>query len=331
MAANRGRTTVESEASITDVARHARVSVGTVSRVFNQHPNVDSVLRRRVQIASRQLGFIPRVQRRCIALITGRRNPNIPPMSFVSVMTTLISQYLADSRYAVELIDSDNMDLLYEAHTQGAIGVTFDDRLTETLKIPKLPLITINHPMVQHGIHSVSTDHYRQGQLAARHLLSKGHRQIGLLTVDVTEWGATQRIRGYKDALHAAGIELDPSWIQTTLSQPVYDILSRWSNRGITGILSFSEDVSFEVLHVLSNVLKLRIGTDMSVISLEDIAIYKYMNPPQTTVYQPIADLARIAVETMLDLCNGRTPPTKVLEVVLPTELIERDSVATLS
>src|ERR1700731_1556941 len=117
---------VDGEASITDVARYAKVSVGTVSRVFNQHPNVDSSLRRRVQIASRQLGFVPRVQRRCIALITGRRNPNIPPMSFVSVMTTLVSQYLADSRFAVELIDVENLDLLYEAHTQGAIGVTFD-------------------------------------------------------------------------------------------------------------------------------------------------------------------------------------------------------------
>src|SRR5436309_3037676 len=80
------------EVSITDVARRARVSVGTVSRVINQHPKVDPLLRRRVQIASRQLGFIPRLQRHCIALVTGRRNPTLPPIGFVSVMTTLISQ-----------------------------------------------------------------------------------------------------------------------------------------------------------------------------------------------------------------------------------------------
>jgi LacI family transcriptional regulator len=329
MATIRDRDADESDASITDVARHAKVSVGTVSRVFNQHPNVDSVLRRRVQIASRQLGFVPRVQRSCIALITGRRNPNIPPMSFVSVMTTLVSQYLADSRFAVELIDVENLDLLYEAHTQGAIGVTFDDRLTEALKIPKLPLITINHPMVQHGIHSVSTDHYRQGLLAAQHMIERGHRKIGLLAVDPMEWGVGERIRGYRDAFEAAGLQPDPFWIQGTMNRQVYDILSRWIGRGVTGILNFSEDVSFEVMHVLSNILKLRIGTDISVISLEDIAIYKYLNPPQTTVYQPIADLARIAVATMLDLCEGK-PAKKILDLVLPTQLIERDSVATL-
>jgi LacI family transcriptional regulator len=320
----------DSDASITDVARQARVSVGTVSRVFNQHPNVDSGLRRRVQIASRQLGFVPRVQRRCIALVTGRRNPDVPPTSFVSVMTTLVSQYLAESRFAVELIDVENLDLLYEAHTQGAIGVTFDDRLIEALKIPKLPLITINHPMVQHGIHSVATDHYKQGLLAARHMLEHGHRQIGLLAGNPDEWGMSERIRGYKDAFSAAGVPVDPISIQKTQGQQVYDILSRWTSRGVTGILNFSEDVAFEVLHVLCNILKLKIGINISVISLEDISIYKYMNPPQTTVYQPIADLAQIAVQTMLDLCSGKMPERKVLNVVLPTQLNERDSVATL-
>src|ERR1700733_5164163 len=99
MSATREKNGNGMEVSVTDVAKKARVSVGTVSRVINQHPKVDPVLRRRVQIASRQLGFVPRLQHRCIALVTGRRNPALPPIGFVSVMTTLISQYLAESRY----------------------------------------------------------------------------------------------------------------------------------------------------------------------------------------------------------------------------------------
>jgi LacI family transcriptional regulator len=328
MATTKSRASENGDASITDVARHAKVSVGTASRVFNHHPNVDSALRRRVHIASRQLGFVPRVQHPCIALVTGHRDPNVLPMSFVSVMTTFVSQELADSRFAVELIDVDNLDLLYEAQTQGAIGVTFDDRLTEALTIPKLPLITINHPMVKNGIHSVCADHYRQGLLATQHMIERGHRQIGLLVIDPMEWGAAERIRGYTDAYKAAALQADPSWIQSSKGKQAYDILSRWTSRGVTGILSFSQDLSFEVMHVLSNILKLQIGVDISVISLEDVAIYKYLNPPQTTVSQPMAELARVAVATMLDLCAGKKLPQKVLNVVLPTELIERDSVA---
>jgi DNA-binding LacI/PurR family transcriptional regulator len=287
-------------------------------------------LRRRVQIASRQLGFVPRLQHRCIALVTGRRNPALPPIGFVSVMTTLISQYLAESRYAVELIDIENMDLLYEAHTQGAIGVVFDDRLVDALKVPKLPIVTINHPMIAQGIHSVSADHYQQGLLAADHCIRHRHRAIGMLAVDLNEWGANERLRGYRDAMAAAGLEVDPSWIQSTRQQQMYDVLGRWTARGVTAILNFGEDASFEVLHILCNILKLRIGADISVISLEDLPIYKYLSPPQTTVSQPLSELARLAVTTMLRLCDGSELQSTPLNLVLPTELIERDSVVML-
>lgn len=318
------------EVSITDVARSARVSVGTVSRVINQHPKVDPILRRRVQIASRQLGFVPRLQHRCVALITGRRNPSLP-VGYVSVMTSLISQYLANARYAVELIDVENLDLLYEAHTQAAIGVVFDDRLVEALKIPKLPIITINSPLLKHGIHSVRADHYQQGLLATKHYISRGHKAIGFMAVDTNEWGAAERLRGYEDAMKEAGLEVDPTWIQPTLINKPYDTLGRWTTRGVTGILNFSEDASLEVLHIVSNILKLRIGQDISVISLEDLPIYQYFYPPQTTVVQPLSELARLAVETVLSLCDEAEPHRKVVDLCLPTQLIERDSVAILN
>src|SRR5947207_14824190 len=95
------------EVSITDVARRARVSVGTVSRVINQHPKVDPLLRRRVQLPSRQLGFVPRIQHHCIARITWRRNPPLPA-GYVSVLTPLIPQFLADSGFPLALIQIDH-------------------------------------------------------------------------------------------------------------------------------------------------------------------------------------------------------------------------------
>jgi len=318
------------EVSVTDVAKKAKVSIGTVSRVINEHPKVDPVLRRRVQIASRQLGFVPRLQPRNIALITGRRNPSLP-IGYVSVMTSLISQYLAANRYAVELIDIENLDLLYDARVLGAIGVVFDDRLVEALKIPKLPLLTINDPLVDRGINSVRADHYQQGLLATEHCIQRGHRSIGILTVEGTgEWGARERVRGYTDAMNAANLPIDPAWIQSTLEHKPYDIVNRWISRKLTAILNFSEDVSLEVLHILGNVLRLRIGKDISVISMEDLPIYQHLMPPQTTVSQPLAELARLAVETTLELCQGKRADNALVDICLPTELIERDSVATL-
>ncbi len=332
--ARRRRSRKGSDISITDVAQEADVSIGTVSRVFNHHPNVTGELRRRVLAASRALHFVPKVPHRCIGVVTGRHSPALP-VGYVSVMTSLISRHLAARRYAIELIDIENLELAYEAHVEGVIGVVFDDRLLDLRDIPNLPLVTINHPMVEQGIHSVRADHYQQAVLATRHLLDRGHRRIGLLQIQEDEWGSKERRRGYLDTLHQAGIEEDPSLIQFTLQQPLYDVVARLIRRGVTALLNFSEDASLEVLHFISNILKLRIGQDISTISLEDLPVYQYFTPPQTTVYQPLEDLARLAVETTLDLCNSsdeETPRHKKVpvDICLPTTLIERDSVTTI-
>jgi DNA-binding LacI/PurR family transcriptional regulator len=103
---------------------------------------------------------------------------------------------------------------------------------------------------------------------------------------------------------------------------------------GATALLNFSEDASLQVLHFLSNILKLRIGKDISTISLEDLPIYQYFTPPQTTVHQPMEELARLAVEKMLELCDqtraDRRADAPPVDLCLPSALIERESVARL-
>ncbi|MGB7159573.1 MAG: substrate-binding domain-containing protein [Tepidisphaeraceae bacterium] len=208
-------------------------------------------------VASRSLRFVPRVPHRCIGVITGRFSPALP-IGYVSVMTSLISRHLAARQYAVELIDIENLDLAYQAHIEGVIGIVFDKRIVELREIPNLPLLTVNNPMTEHGVHSIRADHYQQAVLATEHLLRFGHRRIGLLQIQRDEWGSRERLRGYRDALNAAGVSEDPTSVQYTIEQPVYDVLTRWVRRGMTGVLNFSEDTSLEVLHFLSNILKLR-------------------------------------------------------------------------
>lgn len=320
--------------SISDVAERAKVSIGTVSRVFNQHTNVADDLRRRVLMASRALRFVPKVPHRCIGVIAGRMSPALP-IGYVSVMTSLISRQLAARKYTVELIDIENLDLACQAHIEGVIGIVFDQRIEQLKEIPNLPLLTINNPMLDRGIHSVRADHYQQAVLATEHLLRHNHRRIAVLQIQPDEWGSNERLRGYHDTLAAAGIEADPSLVQYTLGTPVYDTLTRWIKRGVTAILNFSEDASLEVLHFLSNILKLRIGEDISTISLEDLPIYQYFTPPQTTIRQPLEELACAAVDHMLQLCDQSRESSgavaaNLIDVSMASTIIERDSVLTL-
>lgn len=314
--------------SILEVARHADVSAGTVSRVFNRHPSVGSDLRRRVLKSSRQLGFSPKIAHRCVGIVTGRHSPSFP-MGYVGIMTSLVSRMLSDKRHLVELIDIESLDLVYETHLDGVIGIVFDERLAELTSVPSLPIVSINHPMSDQGVSSVYADHYQQGILATQHLIERGHRDIGFLAIQPDEWGSDQRLRGYQDALAEYGIVPEPSRIQYTSTQPAYDILSRWKQRGVTAILNFSEDACMEVLHILSNVLGLSIGKDISTITLEDLPIGQYLSPPQTVIQQPLEQLARMAVDHMIQACAS-PKPFAPLDCCLPTELTSRDSVARL-
>ena len=182
--------------------------------------------------------------------------------------------------------------------------------------------------MTDKGIHSICTDHFDQSVIATEHLLEHGHQRIGLLVIQKDEWGAKQRIEGYTQTLKKAGITIEPTLIAATSEQPVYDTLNRWQRQGVTALLNFSEDCSLEVLHILSNVLNLKIGEDISTISLEDLPIYQYLSPPQTTIRQPLEQLAKLAVEQMLGLCEKSAEQT--VDITLSSELIPRDSVMRL-
>lgn len=319
---------IDARSSIATVAERANVSIGTVSRVMNRHPAVRPELRRKVLLVSRELGFVPKVKHRCVALITGRHSPGLP-VGYVSVMSSLVSRLLAAHRLVVELIDIDNLDLAYETHIDAAIGIVFDSRLAELASIPNLPITTLNNPDAVPGAHAVYADHYTPSRQATEYLLARGHRAIGFLAIEPNEWGSAQRLRGYRDALDSHGVPFDPALVQYTLGARVYDILFRWKQRNVSAILNFSEDVGLEVLHILQSVLGLRIGRDVSTISLEDLPIYQYLNPPQTTVRQPLEQLAEEAVgwtKRWIDSSGAAAPGN----VCLPSQLIERDSVATL-
>ncbi len=315
------------QATIVDVARRARVSLGTVSRVINRHPSVTPALRERVLVASRQLGFAPRVQHHAIGVIVGFNPATL--FSASTALVALLMQQLAARDYTMELVDLEDIDLAYEAHVEGIIGVIFDERITKLHRIPNQPVVTINQPMLEQGIHSVCTDHFQQAVLATDHLLQHGHRAIAFLENGPTNWGSQQRLAGYRVSLEKAGVEFDPQLICYAKGDPVYAQLNRLVRRGITGIVNFSEDYGLEVLHVLTHILKLSIPQDISVVTMENQPVFEYLSPPQTVIRQPLEELAKAAVEQVLRLrrtgCErGGTP----INIVLPCELIERESVA---
>jgi LacI family transcriptional regulator len=327
---------LESEAggaSVTAVARRAGVSLGTVSRVMNGAESVDAALRRRVMLAARELGFVQRSTRANLAVIAGRHSPTLP-VGYTAIMTSLLERLAARQGFGVEVFEEGRFEDVAQSHIVAAIGVVFTDRITDLVAVPRLPVITINHPLVKRGVHSVYTDHYEQGLLATRHLLERGHRSVAFLADLRREWGAQERLRGYQAAMKEAKAAVRPEWVWFTGGEPPHDTVCRWAAQQVTGILNFSEDTAPQVLHVLQNVLGLAIGRDISTVTLEDVPFYQYFSPPQTVIRQPLEELARTAVALAAELVaecrrEGGAPPA-VRDICLHGELVARQSVAEL-
>jgi len=316
-------------ATITDVAREANVSLGTVSRVMNGAESVNPELSHKVLIAARKLGFVPKTLYKHLAVITGRRNPSMPT-GYLQVLCSLLEQYAYKHKMSVEIIDVHDLDRAIDSRILAVVAVVFSDLIAELNNVPNLPVLTINHPMVDKGIHSVYTNHYQQGVDAAKHLIDMGHRDIAILTDFTDEWGDSERLKGYCDVLKDAGVTPNAINMQTTTGGvAIYDTLQRWTKGGISAIMNFSDDVVPEVIHLLSNIFNMKIGTDISTISLEDIPMYQYFTPPQTVVKQPLAELASQAVENIVKLTTGKADKG-VLDIQLEGELVERDSVVDL-
>lgn len=309
---------------ITRVAKAAGVSLGTVSRVMNGAESVNSELRARVLRAAREIGFVPRVPTRRLGVLVGRRNPNVP-VGYTHIMTALIDEFAYARGMAVEQFDVANVERAWDCGVAAVIGVVFNDAMLDLRGMPNLPVLTINHPMAEKGIHSVYTDHHAQGKMATQHLIDRGHSRIAFLGGLRGEWGVEQRLAGYRATMTACGIACDPAWVRFSDDEPVYDIVQRWVRNGVTAILNFSEDVVAETLHILSNVLHKRIGVDISTVTLEDVPLYQYFTPPQTVLRQPLRELARLAVEHALRLADEAQ--TEVVDLCLRAELVERESV----
>ena len=317
-------------ATVTQVAETAAVSLGTVSRVMNGKQSVAPEIRRKVLTAARSIGFVPKTSTRRLGLLVDECDEIKVSAGYESVLTQLIEKCAHAKGLAVESFDIHHIERALDCSMMAVVAVIFNDALAQLKDVPQLPLITINHPMLKDGIHSIYSDHKEQGFMAARHLIECGHKRIAFLGKGPNEWGTIQRIDGFRSAMAAAGFASPPDLLKFSDAEPIYDIISRWQKNGVTAILNFSDIASAETLHILTNVLGAHGGRDISTITLEDVPLYQYFSPPQTVIRQPLLEMASTAVDLAIDLSSGAVPPKKPANICFHGELIVRESVKNL-
>ncbi len=339
--------------TIQDVARHAGVSISTVSNVLNGR--ADRMRRQtldRVEAAIQALGFRPNQAAR--QLKTGRTSmlgllvPSIanPMYGFIAreIETSAQERYgyrvLLGNTYRNREKETGFFDDLLAQGVRGVIVISslVDERHFENAVARGLVMVSYDRratPDAGAGIDHVSVDNYEAARVGALHLISHGHRRIAFATASGQTTSRSEKIRGFLAAADEAGLSQCATVIDSrTLSEygdaEMADVgralaadIARACPRP-TGIVAVNDMLAFGLMAGFRDA-GLEVPKDVSVIGIDGLFLASLMTPPLTTVQLPVAAMAATMVERVI----GRLadPSIEAGEFLFQPKLAERASV----
>jgi DNA-binding LacI/PurR family transcriptional regulator len=326
--------------TIADVAAHARVGAGTVSRVLNDSPQVSEETRERVRASIAALGYRPNPVARALSqgrcLTIGAVVPFLTQPSAVERLRGLAGA-LDTSQYDLVLFNVESPvhrdDHFHSVLRRGWV----DGLLIFTLPVPDDELARLRHslPVVLVDTQGddtpcVVTDDVEGGRLATRHLVALGHQRIAFIG-DTPDDGfgfvsSVKREQGYREVLAEAGLPVVEDLIRhgthdhDVARHIAEDLLGRRPRP--TAVFAASDVQALGVIAAATDA-GLRVPRDLSVVGFDDVSISRYAR--LTTVRQPLFESGRLAARLMFDaLASRRAIEAGVHE--LPLELVERST-----
>jgi LacI family transcriptional regulator len=190
------------------------------------------------------------------------------------------------------------------------------------------PVVLLNSAAVGSEFDALAIANAQGAERMVAHLLGLGHRRIAMIRGPVRNHDAAERLRGYRAALHAAGIAAEPKWEAqgdfTDASGYAAGLeLLRQASRP-TAIFAANDAMAIGALSALRE-KGVAVPGEMAVAGFDDIPMARYMHPPLSTVRVDIAALGERAADRLLEAVASRRKHQKRREVV-PVELVIRES-----
>ncbi len=312
--------------SIYDLAKQTGLSTSTISRVLNQRGRISEKTRLQVLAAARAAGFKPRaaVRRSTVALVVDRMRYAIYG-GFVPIALSQLICEMAHYDITAEIYTEDNVDQLGTRFVDGVIALTWDQQTLEKLQsLESVPVVLVNRQGVD-AFSSVATDHALGGRLAGEHFIENGHKKIAFIAEE-DDWGFEQRVAGLRAAMSDANIPHENLLIGVTNHQPLHQTLTELLDNQPTALVIGGEDLTIQAMHELTTLMHIKIPGELSVIGMEVSCVSEFVNPPLTTLAQPLDQLASEVLALLHESINSND--TAPRQVMIGTTLIQRKSVA---
>jgi len=305
--------------TIYDIAREAKVGIGTVSRVFNDHPSVSKETRERVLRVANRLSYRPHPYARGLAR---KRTNSI--MAVIPFFTTFffmeilqgVQSKLSELDCDLLLVGVNHPDQVEESLRHNVQRNRVDGILFFSMRMPdtfveqflhhRTPLVLVD--AFHKDFDSLAVDNQQGAYVATNHLIASGHRRIGMLNANVESIPARERLRGYRKAMEDAVLTIDPTLVKNSSSPRLdgftresgYEVMQQFIRMGrkMPSAIFVSSDIQAAGAIAAIGEAGLKCPEDISIVGFDDIELASHLG--LTTMRQPMFEMGVLAAEVLL-------------------------------
>ncbi|MFG3054739.1 LacI family DNA-binding transcriptional regulator [Kitasatospora sp. NPDC048239] len=333
-----GRPTLE------EVAARAGVGRGTVSRVINGSSRVSEQAKEAVGRAIVELGYVPNRAARAlagsrtdaVALVVPETEARLFAEPYFLDIIRGVSAELgaADKQLLLTLIRTEQERQRFEQYLAAQrvdgvllVSVHRDDPLPDQVRALGLPTVLNGRRSPQEPVAYVDSDNVGAGRSAVEHLAGRGRRRIATITGPPDMDAAEGRLAGYRQGLATAGLPVDEGLVaagdftEEGGRRAMRELLDRRPD--LDAVFAASDLMAVGALAVL-RARGLDVPGDVALVGVDDSPVARHLDPPLTTVRQPIEQMGRMMAGLLLrQIAGEEAEPSRL---VLPTELVVRQS-----
>ncbi|MDD5622181.1 MAG: LacI family DNA-binding transcriptional regulator [Actinomycetota bacterium] len=336
-----------------EIAKMARVSRSTVSKVVNDYANISDKTREKVIEIIKKYGYVPQASARNLA---GKSNKMIGVFitdvnhdskelrviesDYFSPFATAAMDYADKFEYNILTLVIDKnrkfdkaRKLFYNKTISGGIFIGAENNVQEIFELIRsgYKLVIIDQERYKDrvvGKHIIVNSKNLEGAYkATKHLIEYGHREIAHICGDMNKFSGFKRLEGYKKAIVEAGLPIRTEYITEGdfTEDSGYESAKKLlkNNNKITGIFASSDNMAIGAMRFIKEI-GLRIPDDISIVGYDDIKIASYISPSLTTIRVSILDMASIAVKSLINFIEKDIKSSRYNTV--STELVIRQS-----
>jgi LacI family transcriptional regulator len=328
--------------TIVEVAKHARVSIATVSNVIRGTRRVSPTLRERVEAAIRDLDYSPNEiarslkvkQTRILAMVLPDiTNPFFPEIirgaedtAFERgyfLLTANTDEQIGRERRIVSALRSYRVDGILLASAPGK-----DSSHIRSIMKGGISIVCLDRTVSGIKTDAVLLDNVRGGRECVRHLIQGGHSKIAIITGSLTLQTGLERLRGYEEALRESDIEIDRTLVLQGdfRDESGYRLGKELLQRDVkpTAIFVCNGVMTLGVLKAFEE-LGVRCPEDIALATFDDLAVDRSFHPHLTAVVQPGYEMGARAATILMDRVEGKLTNDPLVVRIVPT-LVVRES-----